>query len=186
MIDRKSLVITLLVATIATAYNVRQFRSLSVTSEVSSPGSRPAVEAAPALQVQPPQKSSIATAELWNLKATTPLQLPPLKELFKPYYTLNKNGRFETVQRSDRPNERWEFQGVIDRGTTKRALFYNPGLKKLRNLGKGDIVDERLVISSIDTASVTLEVVGEKKPQQFKLRIFNTSRESYATKRKIQ
>ena len=70
------------------------------------------------------------------------------------------------------------------KGDKLRALFYNPALKKLKNLGSGDVVDERLVIRSIGAGSVTLEVVGEKKPQKFELRIFNSNKDSYVSKRK--
>lgn len=184
MINRNAFIITVLAVVVVTGYNIRQLQEpVSLTTRPA--GALPVVESAPTIEFRTPQRSAIASLDVWNLKpATMPGQLPALKDLFKPFYTLNNNGRFAAIQRSDRPNEQWEFHGVLARGNTLRALFYNPGLRKLKNLGLGDVVDERLVIRGIGTGRVTLAVVGEKTPLIYELHIFKTNKELYAAKRK--
>jgi hypothetical protein len=184
MSNRGILIMTLLTVVAVTGYNLRQ--SEETTDVAARPaGSAPAIAEAPSLRTHVPKQSAIANLDVWNMKPVgQPGQLPQLKELFKPFYTLSNTGRFEAVQRSDRPNEQWQFQGVVMRGDAPRALFYNAGLKKLKNLGLNDSVDEKLVISRITTDSVTLKVLGEKKPLSFQLHIFNANKDLYVAKRK--
>ena len=165
-----------------------QFSQLEGTNEFNAaraPLLAPVVQPPPSLRVGAPERSAISRLEVWGLKPLAPQgNLPSLKDMFKPFYTLNRNGRFESIQRSDRPAEQWQFQGVLLRGGVMRALFYNPALKKLKNLGHGELVDDRLVIRAIGSSNVTLEVLGEKKPRKFDLRLFNANKESYVAKRK--
>jgi hypothetical protein len=185
--NRYVIIATMLTLVGVTGQQMRELQSAGVSEAAPrAAGAAPSVEAAPSLRPAAPPVSGIGTLEMWNLKpsATTPVNLPLLKDLFKPFYSLSKNGRFQSVGRSDRPTEQWEFQGVIVRDGGYRALFYNAGLKRLKNLGRGDLVDERLAIRGVGPDSVTLEVVGEKKPQRFELRLFNANKESYVAKRK--
>ena len=144
MSNRYVVLATVVTVVLVTGYQLRQLEAPAGPAGARLPAASPRVEAPPALQMGRPGKSSIASLEVWNLKPTAMPGLPPLKEMFKAFYTLNRSGRFETVLRSDRPTEQWQFQGVLVRDGVFRALFYNPGLKKLRNLGRGELVDDRL------------------------------------------
>lgn len=178
--SRGTVIITILSVVAATGYNLKQMEhGVSSTKQQGKP---PVVESAPSVRLARPGSSSIANPDLWNVKPDA--KLPNLKEMFKPFYSVSKTGRFEALQRSDRPAERWEFQGVVIRGVTPRALFYNTGLKRIKNVGRGEMVDEQLKVRTVTTGGVSLEVMGEKKPLIFELRIFNANKESYATKRK--
>jgi hypothetical protein len=147
----------------------------------------PALAASPALQQQKTGKGIIANPDVWNLKPYVPLgKMLSLKDMFKPVYTLVTNGRSHRVQHSDRPSEGWELQGIVMRGTRNRALFYNSGVKKMKNAGVGDLIDEQLTVKSIGSESVTLEAQDGKKPQRFELHLFNTQKDTYAIKRKTQ
>ena len=179
-------VILLTVATVlaVSAYNLRQPREPSSPS-VRKASKLPMVDEAPSMRLVLPQHSGIASPEVWDIKPLMPLNpLPSLKEMFKPFYSLSNNGRFQSIQRSDRPNEQWQFQGVVARGDTLRALFYNEALRKLKNLGVGEAIDDQLVIQRIAADRVTLGVRGEKKPLSFELVIFKTNKDLYAVKRK--
>lgn len=185
---RYSVIATALTALVVTGYQLRQMDAPVTAEGGRQAATAPVVEAPPSLQKGMGGKGGLGSPELWNLRpGGLPLpggKLPPLTDLFKPFYTLGKNGRFQSIQRSDRPNEQWQFQGVLVRDGACRALFYNSGLKRLKNLGRGDLVDEGLRIRSVGPDSVTVEVVGEKKPQTFDLRLFNANKENYAAKRK--
>jgi hypothetical protein len=137
------------------------------------------------VQFQKPAKSAIGNIAVWNMKPIIPLgQMLSLKDMFKPVYTLVKNGRTEKLLRSDRPKESWELSGIVMRGVQPRALMYNSGLKIMKNAGVGDQIDEQLIVKGIDLGKVTLEAKDSKKPQLFELHLFNTQKDIYALKRK--
>ncbi|GAM08223.1 hypothetical protein OR1_00494 [Geobacter sp. OR-1] len=184
--SRRSVVIVTILSALGSAiYNLQQMSTS--TPGINVAASPPALEVATRLRVAPASKGVLASPDLWNLKPSGAMgALPSLKEMFKPFYTMNSNGRFESLRRSDRPNERWEFQGVLTRGESRRAIFYNTGLKKLKILGQGDQVDEELYVRAITPASVRLEARTEKKPITFDLRILYANRDQYAGKKKIK
>lgn len=180
---RTTLILTTTVSALTVLYHLNSQNFLApveqhvaATQELESP---------PSLVLQKPAKSAVANPDVWNLTPVVPLgQMLSLKEMFKPAYTLVKNGRIQTLQRSDRPNESWELQGIAMRGTEPRALLYNAGSRKMKNAGMGDTVDEQLVVKYISSGSITLEAKDNKKPQLFELRLFNTQKDTYAIKRK--
>lgn len=180
---RSVVILTILVSALTVLYHLNNQNSLDANR--LTPSTTPSLESPPLLQLQQPVKGAIANLEVWNLKPFVPLgQMLSLKDMFKPVYTLVKKGRAYTLQRSDRPNESWELQGVAMRGTQRRVLLYNSGLKKMKNAGVGDLVDEQLVVKSIGSESVTLEAKDGKKVQRFELQLFNAQKDTYAIKRK--
>ena len=179
---RLSLILILLSALAATWYNVGLLKKKAEYS-VPAVAKVPTMEPEPLLGSAMPAKSDLASVELWNFNPGG--ALPNLKELFKPFYSLSRSGHFDSLQRSDRPQEQWEFQGVLVRGATYRALFYNTAAKRLRNVGSGEKLDEQLKVVAVAAAAVTLETKGEKKPIRYKLQIFNSNRDLYAKKRKM-
>jgi hypothetical protein len=181
---RPVVILTILVSVLTVLYHLNS-QNPKITKDRKAPSATPTLESSPQLQFQKPSKSAIATLEIWDLKPFVPLgQMLSLKDMFKPVYALVKNGRVYTLQRSDRPSEYWELQGIVKRGTQPRALFYNSGLKKMKNVGVGDVVDDQLIVKSIGSGSAVLEAKDGKKPQRFELHLFNTQKETYAIKRK--
>jgi hypothetical protein len=181
---RSAVILTILASLVTVLYHLTNQNSQTIMDR-RSPSAMPSLESPPLLQFQKPAKSAIASLDVWNLKPFVPLgQMMSLKDMFKPVYTLTQNGRVFTVQRSDRPNESWVLQGILTRGAHPRALLYNPGLKKMKNAGTGDVVDEQLIVKSIGSGSVTLEAKDSKKPQRFELHLFNSQKDTYAIKRK--
>ena len=182
--NRTTVLLIIMTVVLTSIYNMNH---LGVEPErvVRAPYPPPLLESPPAFKIPKPTNGTIAGLDVWNLKPYLPQgQLPTLKEMFKTFYTLNKNGRFESIIRSDKPNEKWELKGIVIRGDTPRALFYNESIKKMRTLGKGDLLDDKLRLSRIDSRSVTLETVGEKKPHFFEMKIISANRELYAVKKK--
>lgn len=181
---RTVVILTIVTSVLTVLYHLNSQNSLTAKDR-QAPSTTPALETSPLLQFQKPSNSAIANLEIWDLKPFVPLgQMLSLKDMFKPVYTLVKNGRVEKLQRSDRPNESWELQGIVMRGTQPRALLYNSGLRKMKNAGVGDVVDEQLTLKSIGPGSVTIEAKDSKKPQRFELHLFNTQKDIYAIKRK--
>jgi hypothetical protein len=183
-LKRSVVILTILVSGLTVLYHLTGQNSLT-TNDRRSPSATPALELPARLQFRKPANSAIGHLDVWNLKQFVPLgQMMSLQEMFKPAYTLTQNGRVFTVQRSDRPNESWVLQGIVMRGTHPRALLYNPGLKKMKNAGIGDVVDEQLIVKNIGSGSVTLEAKDKKKPQRFELHLLNSQKDTYAIKRK--
>jgi hypothetical protein len=184
--NSRVIIATLLTVVGVTGWQLRELQNAGISEAAPrAAAAAPSVEPAPSLRPAAPPESGIGSVEMWNLRpSATPLNLPLLKDLFKPFYALSKNGRFESITRSDRPKEQWQFQGVLVRDGSYRALLYNSELKRLKSLAAGDLVDERLAVRRVGADNVTLEVVGEKKPQRFELRLFNANKESYVAKRK--
>ncbi|MFA7403355.1 MAG: hypothetical protein WC007_05140 [Pelobacteraceae bacterium] len=181
---RSVVILTVLVSFLTVLYHLNSQNS-QITKDRSGPSTTPSLESSPLLQFQKPPKGAIGSLEVWDLKPFVPLgQMLSLKDMFKPVYTLVKNGRVYTLQRSDRPNEAWELQGIVKRGSQPRVLLYNSGLRKMKNAGVGDVIDEQLTVKSIGSGSVILEAKDSKKPQRFELHLFNTQKETYAIKRK--
>jgi len=181
---RPAVILAILASLVTVLYHLNSQNSLTAKTG-PAPSATPSLESPPTLQFQKPGKSAISNLEVWNLKPFVPLgQMLSLKDMFKPVYTLVQKGRIYTLQRSDRPNESWELQGIIKRGTKPRALLYNSGLKKMKNVGVGEVVDDQLIVKSIAPGSVTFEAKDGKKIQRFELHLFNTQKELYAIKRK--
>jgi hypothetical protein len=177
-------VLTILVSFMTLLYHLNSQDALTL-KEKQKMSATPVLAPPPALQLQKPSKGAIANLEVWNLKPFVPLgQMLSLKDMFKPVYTLVKNGRVQVVQRSDRSNEGWELKGILTRGTQPRVLFYNSGLKKMKNVGVGEVVDELLIVKNIGQGSVTLEAQDNKKTQRFELYLFNPQKDAYAIKQK--
>jgi len=188
--SKNGVILTIFTAAITCVYNVSNLQVPGSGPVVkSSGGAPPLIEPSPGINRVKPGNGAIASLAVWNLKpfeGKGPGQIPSLKDMFKPYYLINRTGRFESIYRSDRQNDKWEFQGVLLTGGSLRALFYNPAQtgKKLRILAPGDAVDARLVVREIGKNKVVLRLMGEKKPQDFELRIFNSNKENYVHKRK--
>jgi hypothetical protein len=181
---RTVVILTILTSILTLLYQLNSQNALGDKSR-HAPSAMPLLGVPPSLKFEKPAKSAIANPDVWNLKPVIPLgQMLSLKDMFKPVYTLVKNGRAQKLQRSDRPNESWELQGVMMRGTQPRALLYNQGVKKMKNVGVGDVVDEQLTVRSVASGSITLEAKDGKKPQYFELYLFNTQKDAYAIKRK--
>jgi hypothetical protein len=181
---RPVVILTIVVSAVTTLYHLSGQSSFTAKDRRTA-SATPTLEPPPSLQFQKPAKSAIAKLEVWNLKPFVPLgQMLSLKDMFKPVYTLVKNGRVQTLQRSDRPNESWELQGIVMRGAQPRALLYNAGSKKMKNVGVGERVDEQLIVKGFGSGSITIEAKDSKKPQRFELYLFNTQKDFYAIKRK--
>lgn len=183
---RSVVILTILTSIMTMTYQINSQNTQTVKDR-RAPSATPALEASPLLLLHTPSKSAIANLDVWNLKPSplVPLgQMLSLKDMFKPVYVLTQNGRVLSLQRSDRPNEGWELQGIVMRGTQPRALLYNSGIKKMKNAGVGDVVDEQLIVKGIGSGSVTLEAKDSKKTQHFQLHLFNTQKDTYAIKRK--
>lgn len=181
---RTTILLTIAVALMTALYHLYNQRSLMVTNAPLA-SVTPVLEAPPALQPHKPAKSSIANPDVWNLQPAVPLgKMLSLKDMFKPTYSLVRNGRIQVLRRSDRPNESWELQGIVMRGTQLRALLYNAGLRKMKNYAVGDMLDEQLTVKNITSGSVIIEAKDGKKPQLFELYLFNSQKDTYASKRK--
>jgi hypothetical protein len=182
---KRSVAILTILASVVTGLYHLSSQNLLTAKDRRAPTAAPLLESPPPLQFKKPAKSAISSLDVWNLKPFVPLgQMLSLKDMFKPVYTLVKNGRVYTVQRSDRPNEGWMLQGIVMRGMYPRALLYNSGSKKMKNAGAGDVIDEQLIVKNIGPGSVILEAKDSKKPQRFELYLFNTQKDTYAIKRK--
>jgi len=185
----KHITITTLLAVLAsTVIGIKNIRTLNISTQAKSNG-LPVVELAPALTRETPSINGISKPELWNLPPNPALSaLPPLSELFKPLYIVNRSGRFEALTRSDRPNDTWELQGIFIKSGTFVAVFYNPAqpVKRLKLLEVGGRLDERLVVKQISSTTVLLEEMNTKKPQRLELKIFNSNRDSYVKSSKTR
>ncbi|MEI6206358.1 MAG: hypothetical protein WCP20_06225 [Desulfuromonadales bacterium] len=178
---RPVVILTIAASVLTVLYHMNNRKALTLNDgRVLS--ATPSMESPPPLQFRKPSNSAIATLDVWNLKPVVPL--PGLKDMFKPVYVLAQIGRVYAVQRSDRPNERWELLGIAMRGSQWRALLYNSGLKKMKNAGVGELVDEQLKVHAIGSGSVTLEAKDDKKPQRFELHLLHSQKDNYAIKRK--
>lgn len=181
---RAIVILTIVVSVVTVLFHLNR-QNTQPAKDPRAPSAVQSLEAPPLLQLQRPAKSAIANLDVWNLKPFVPLgQMLSLKDMFKPVYILTKTGRAQVLQRSDRPREGWELQGIVMRGKQPRALLYNSGLKKMKNVGVGDVVDEQLTVRGIGSGSVTIEAKDSKKPQRFELHLFNTQKDTYALKRK--
>jgi hypothetical protein len=170
---RSVVILTIIASGMTMLYHLYNLKPLTATnSRAQSEALLP--DSSPLLKFQKPSKSAVANMDVWNLKPPAiPLgQMLSLKDMFKPVYTLILKDRVHTLQRSDRPNQGWEFQGILG-GKRPKALLYNTGTNKLKTAGIGDVIDEQLTVHAIGSGSVTLEARDGKKPQYFELRIFN-------------
>lgn len=178
------LILTLLSAFITSFYHLNAEKN-TATKDKASGASSPLVDATPALTFNKPTKSAVSDIDVWNLKPFIPIgQMMSLKDMFKPVYTLNKSGRYPYLQRLDRPNEQWQFHGVLTQGKQLRALLYNTGIKRMKVTAVGEKLEENLIVKSVKPDSVIIEAKDDKKPQNFELHIFNTQKDNYAPKRK--
>jgi hypothetical protein len=181
---RPVVILTIIVAVMTILYHLNSI-DLSTAKNIPAPSAVPALVTSPLLQFHMPAKSAIAKLEVWDLKPFVPLgKMLSLKEMFKPVYALVKNGRTQYLQRSDRPNELWELQGILMDAKQPRALLYNYGLRRMKKVATGDVVDEQLTVKKISSTGVTLEAKDGKKPQYFELNLFNTQKDIYAIKQK--
>lgn len=177
---KRSAIILTLAASVATG--LYHYNSQMAIPGKGAPGvsASPSLESPPQLQFRKAAGGAIGKLEVWNLKPYLPLgQMPSLKDMFKPVYTLVTNGRQQTLQRSDRPNEGWGLQGIVLQGGRPRALLYNAGMRKMKNAGVGDKVDEQLTVKHVGPGTVTLEAKDGKKPQLFELRLFKHEKDTY-------
>lgn len=181
---RAVVILTTMVSVVTVLFHLNSQNALT-TKDRRAPSVATPLEAPPPLQLQKPAKGAIANLDVWNLKPFVPLgKMLSLKDMFKPVYTLVNSGRVQKLQRSDRRNESWELQGIVMRGKQPRVLLYNSGLKKMKNVGVGDLIDEQLIVKGISSRSVILEAKDSKQPQRFELYLFNTQKDTYAIKRK--
>lgn len=180
---RAVIFLTIIASVAALLYHLNSHDSVS-SREGRATSATPSLESPPQLQFRKSAGGAIAKLDVWNLKPYSPLgQMPSLKDMFKPVYTLVTNGRQQTLQRSDRPNEGWGLQGIIMHGTKPRALLYNSGAKKIKNVGVGDLVDEQLTVKHVGPGTVTLEAKDGKKPQRFELRLFKHEKDTYGIRK---
>lgn len=134
----------------------------------------PALESSPLLKFQKPAKSAIADFAVWDLKPFVPLgQMLSLKDMFKPVYALTLKNRVHVLQRSDRSNQGWEFQGLLLSEQRPRAIFNNSETNKIKKVGVGDLLDEQLAIAAIGSGTVTVAAKDGVKQQLFEMRLFN-------------
>lgn len=184
---RRDFILCSLAVVLAAGYNLYQHapQQDDVAVRQRKQPELPAIGSIPSIAPQQVMGKQIEKSELWNLQTVGGGPLPPLKELFKALYTINKSGRFEALVRSDRPADRWEFQGVVTTPLGLQAVFYNPAIagKKYRLLSTGQKIDDRLVVKELTARSVTVtDTADRKKPVNFTLHIFNSNREQYAKK----
>ena len=183
---RSVVVLTILASLMTLLYhlNNKNAQGKKASSALSAPESP---EAPLLIQVHKPSKSGIGNLDVWNMKPVMPFgQMMSLKDMFKPVYTLVKNGRSETLQRSDRSTESWELQGILMRNNKPRALLYNAVQKNMKTAGVGDLISEQLTLKSIASGRVTIEAKDAKNPHYFELHLYNTQKDIYAIKRKTQ
>lgn len=137
------------------------------------------------LSVYLPNNSEIGKFEVWDLRPLSQKQaikinynpkiLEKSKKLLKVNFKLKIVDGIPSVINVFNDKYRWEFYGVVMTMKGRRAVFYNPFLKRngLKLIGVRENLDSYLKLVDLSDDSATLEFNMGNKYKKFVLSIFD-------------
>jgi hypothetical protein len=188
---KKSFLISLIVLVFTVAYFYRDFENK--ISYINSQKSSFKISQLniPEIKIDIVKSENLADYSIWDIVVTqTSKEIKTGQGIIKkvyPKYEIKKFGKVEAIYKVGKPNDRWEFYGIIKKGKNSYAIFYNPSLKenKWRLVKEGEQIDENLTIKKIGSKNIIISYYkNENETEELQLKVFYVEEEKFKRKEK--
>ncbi len=188
---KKSFLLSLLVLLLAVAYFYKDYQNKVDYINSQKSNFKISQLSIPEIKINIIKSDALSDYSVWDIQITQiTKEMQTEKGIVRkvyPKYEIKKFGKVEAIYKVGKPNDRWEFYGIIRKGNQSFAIFYNPSLKekKWRLVKEGENIDENLTIKKIGSKNIIISYYkNENEKEELQLKVFYVEEEKFKKKEK--